>query len=407
MQRRSTAALFALSLAAACGVPAAAADAAHPGDLIADRGGAIVIAWGASDGSIPAIVRIVPGGPARVVHRFAPYDTPGTLALVGGRVAGLDGYPASGGRAWILGGQRLRTVYRVPDEGYGTIAFTGGAPAEPGLLFAVDGGRGTACRGQRVHCGAIEALTAGGARRIATFARPTSAYPLAGDGRTAWFTAHDPERVIVVRDGRLRDVSTGGRQAVDAAPFGAGAVLTLRDRRDVLLAALDGVRPLRIVARIHADDASARADVRARAGVAYLLVATARFGSAEESRLYTVSGPRSVRLVRSWSDEFVRLHFVDARGRAVVSTEHRTVGGASSTTRGTLLRVAPSGAASTVPLGALAGRAAVSDAIETPDGAVWSLLGFYGRPVAVVRSGPSTAQAFHVDAGSGQKLRKK
>jgi hypothetical protein len=387
-------------LALASGEPAAASDAAHPGALIAEGSGAIVVGWGTSDGSIPAIVRIAPGGSARILHRFPPYDTPSTLAIVGTRVMGLDGYPESGGHAWMLDGEHVRTVYRVPDEGNGTIAFSGGAPAASGLLFAVDGGRGAACRGRHVRCGAIEAITAGGPRRIATFARPTSAYPLAGDGRSAWFVANHPARIIEVRDSRLRDVSTGGREAVDAAPFGAGAVFTLRDRNGVLLAAREGTHPLRIVGRIHAPGESIRADVRARAAAAYLLVSTKRFGSAEESRLYVVSGRRSVRLVRSWSDEFVQLHFVDARGRAVVSTEHRTVRMPSRATRGTMLRVAASGAVETVPLGALGSRAAVSDAIETPDGAVWSLLDFYGAPVAVVRSAGHAARTYQVDAGT-------
>ncbi len=101
----------------------------------------------------------------------------------------------------------------------------------------------------------------------------------------------------------------------------------------------------------------------------------------------------------------VRLHFVDATGRAVISTETRTVVG-TVTTRGALFRIGPHGDASRLPLGALGERAAVDDAIEGPGGAVWSYLTFYGAPAGVIRSERQSSVTFRLDGGNGARLRK-
>ena len=162
------------------------------------------------------------------------------------------------------------------------------------------------------------------------------------------------------------------------------------------------------------DYASARAvpkayavvTLRSRDRAAYLLIASTGYG-VNESRLYILppGGGGELHAIRTWPGapgDSVRLHFVDARGEAVVSTEHRDVSG-SPVTRGTLLAVAQGGDVRQLPLGPLGDRAAVVDAVEAPNGAVWSLLGFYGSAVAVVRSDAVSVRTYMLPAGKSAK----
>jgi hypothetical protein len=394
---------LALALAPACAAPAAAADAAHPGALAIDRAGAVVVASGVANGEVPTIVRIGADRRLRVVHRFARNDTPGALARVGAYVVGIDGLPESRGRAFVVDGDRFRSVYSVPDDGYGTIAYVDGALAGAGFAFGIDGGRGAACRARKGHspCGAIEMLGPDGrARRVATFASAAAPWPLAGDGRAAWFSASAPARLLVLRGGRVTDVGTGGRPAVAAAPFGAGALVALRDAHAVSLAPVTGAALAPGGATIATAGADADVTLRARGRTVYAIVA-----AGGTTTLYALAPANAPRAVRSWSGDFVRLHFVDASGAAVISAEQRTVGDRVAT-RGALWRIAPNGTATRLPLGALGERAAVDDAIEGPDGAVWSLLTFYGSARGVVRSDRTAATVFPLAAGTGSSLRK-
>ena len=366
------------------------------------------MAAGVANGELPSIVRIGAGRRMHVVHRFAPNDTPGALALLGANVVGIDGLPESAGRAFVVDGDRFRSVFSVPDNGYGTIAFVRGALMDGGYAFGMEGGRGPACRMRKGHsaCGAIEAIGRDArARRIATFASPAEPIPLAGDGRSAWFAARDPARLVVVRQGRVRSVATGGRVALDATPFGTGALVALRDANAVDVASLAGTA-LATFAAIPTGGPYADATLRARDGVAYALISGGAGAPSGESRLYVLAPPSAPRLIRSWESEFVRLHFVDVRGGAVLSTERRTVGAAAPTTRGTLVRIAADGRERRLPLGVLGERAAVEDAIEARDGAVWSLLTFYGSPAGVVRSDGVAAAEYPLQAGTAHRLRK-
>ena len=400
---RRAAAVATLLLCLASTPAARASDPSHLGVLVVERDGALVVAAGTANGAVPFIARIGTDGRLRVLHRFVPYDTPGSLALIGGRVYGLDGFSESGGRAFEIAGNRFRTVFRVPDEGFGTIAYDPGVPAGGGLVFSTDGGRGAMCRPRKGHsaCGAIELVGPGGVRRMLTSARPGLALPLAGGVEAAWFAVSDAggSRAVELRAGRFKDLDTGGRVALAAAPFGAGGILALEAGDDVVVAWAGGGRG-RLV-----DFARARGVPKAHAGVtvrsggslAYLLVTSSGYRR-NESRLFVLprGGGGELRAVRSWQGalgDSVQLHFVDARGDAVVSTERRDVSG-QPTTRGTLLAVAEGGEVRRLPLGPLGDRAAVVDAVEAPDGSVWSLLGFYGSAVALVRSDAATARTY-------------
>ena len=408
---RSAAAALAFVLCVASAPAARASDAAHPGVLVVDRDGALVVAAGTPNGAVPFIARIGADGRLRIVHRFVPYDTPGSLALIGARVYGLDGFPASGGHAFEVAGSRFRTIFRVPDDGFGTIAYDPGAPARDGLVFAIDGGRGALChvRHGQAACGAIEVVGPGGARRIATFARPASAFPLAGNGRSAWFAGSDAERprALELREGRVIPLGTGGRFARAAAPFGAGALfaLELGDHVDVAWAG-GGKGPLVTLARVPGvPKANAVVTLRSRGRAAYWLITWSGY-QINESRLYELSVEGELRTVKSWQGapgDSVQLHYVDARGDAIVSTEHREIVGSASTTRGTLLAIAPDGAIRQLKLGPLAARTAVADAVESPDGGVWSLLGTYGSAVAVVHSDAASARTYMLPAGKPRK----
>lgn len=406
MRSAAAAATFLLCLAS---TPAArASDPSHLGVLVVERDGAIVVAAGTANGAVPFIARVGPDRRLRVVHRFVPYDTPGSLALIGARVYGLDGFSESGGRAFEVAANRFRTVFRVRDDGFGTIAYDPGVPAGGGLVFSTDGGRGAMCRPRkgRSACGAIEFVGPGGARRMLTSARPGLALPLAGGVDAAWFAVSGAggSRAVELRDGRFKDLDTGGRVALAAAPFGAGGLLALEAGDEVIVAWAGGGRG-RLV-----DFARARGVPKAHAGVtmrsggslAYLLVTSSGY-RVNESRLYVLprGGGGELRAVRSWQGalgDSVQLHFVDARGDAVVSTEHRDVSG-TPTTRGTLLAVAEGGEVRRLPLGPFGDRAAVVDAVEAPDGGVWSLLGRYGSAVALVRSDAASARTYVLPKG--------
>jgi hypothetical protein len=383
----------ALSIAAA--TPARAADAAHPGALVFDRTGALVAAAGTANGQAPSIVRIDPAGRLRVIHRFALNDVPASLALIGGRIVGLHGLPEGHGGAFTVTGARFRSVYRVPDDGYGTIAYARGVPASTGFAFAIDGGRGASCRRKvGAPCGAIEAIGPAGARRIATFGRPTAPYPLAGDGRSAWFSASDPARVLDL-GGRYSPIYTLD-PTVDAAPFFGGALLAVSGHGRIVLTPIDVTRPIG-VAHIQVRRPS-DVTLRTRARVAYLLVTTDGHSARSASTLYLFAPSGDTRAIRTWRTDIVQLHFVDAHGDAVVSTEHRTVSG-KVTTRGTLFRITAKGALHRLPLGPFGDRGAVVDAIEGAGGTVWSLVEFYGSPLGVVRSDPRSARTYAIPAG--------
>jgi hypothetical protein len=144
--------------------------------------------------------------------------------------------------------------------------------------------------------------------------------------------------------------------------------------------------------------------LRARGRSAYLLLTWSGY-RVNESRLYLLGLAGALRPIRSRQGEpgdSVQLHYVDARGDAIVSTEHREVVD-RSTTAGTLLAIAPSGAERRLPLGPLGARAAVTDAVESPDGGVWSLLGVYGSAVAVIHSDAAAARTYALPAGKPRK----
>lgn len=408
---RSAAACVVVALCVASAPAVRAADAAHPGVLVVDRAGVVVVAVWTAHGEAPSLVRVRPDGGARVVHRFVPYDTPGSLALIGDRVYGLDGFPESGGAAFEVAGNRFRTVFRVPDDGFGTIAYDPGVPASAGLAFSIDGGRGALCRPRKGQnrCGAIESVGPSGARRVVTFARPGNVFPLAGAGRSAWFAASDSAgpRVLVLRAGRLATLDTGGRFAIAAAPYGAGVLLALQAGKndDDVVVASAGAAKLVTLARTHIPATmNAGVTLRTRGRAAYALVRWSGY-RANESRLYARTPAGGLRLVHAWHGELgdsVQLHYVDGRGDAIVSAEHRTLA-PRATTRGTLLRIGPDGRVRPLPLGPLAARAAVDEAIEGPGGAVWSRLSFYGATVAVVRSSATSARAYPLPAGKRAK----
>ncbi|MDQ6943323.1 MAG: hypothetical protein M3169_12520 [Candidatus Eremiobacteraeota bacterium] len=390
-------------LSIAAGTSARAADAAHPGRLVFDRAGAVVVAAGTANGQAASIVRIDPAGGLRVIHRFPLNDVPASLALIGDRVVGINGLPEGGGGAFTVTGTRFRRVFRVPDDGYGTIAYVRGVPASTGFTFAMDGGRGASCRGfkRQTPCGAIEAIGPNGARRIATFGRPTAPYALAGNGRSAWFGAFEPPRVLDL-GGRYSPIYTLD-PAVDAAPFFGGALLALRGHGQIVVTPIDVTRVIG-VAHIAAPDAS-DVTLRTRAHTAYLLVTTNGHSGRSKTTLYLFSPTGDTRAVGTWSTDNVQLHYVDAGGDAVVSTEQRTVAG-EVTSRGALFRITANGALHRLPLGPWGERGAVDDAIEGPGGAVWSLVSFFGSPLAVVRSDPRSARSYPIPAGSGKFLRK-
>ena len=409
---RSPAAAVALLLCLASTPAARASDRSHLGALVVERDGALVVAAGTANGAVPFIARIGGDGRLRVVHRFVPYDTPGSLALIGARVYGLDGFSESGGRAFEVAGNRFRTVYRVPDDGFGTIAYDPGVSVNDGLVFSIDGGRGVLCRPSKGHsgCVAVEFVGPGGARRMLTPARPGLALPLAGGGEAAWFGVSDAgaSRALELREGGFKTLNTRGRVALAAAPYGAAGLLALKAGDDVIIAYAGGGRgaPVAFASARGVPKAHAVVTLRSRDRIAYMLIASTGYGI-NESRLYVLppGGGGELQAIRTWQGargDSVRLHFVDARGDAVVSTEHRDVSGTPAT-RGTLLAVAQSGDVRRLPLGPVGDRAAVDDAVEAAPGGVWSLLGFYGSAVAVVRSDAASARTYLLPAGKLSK----
>ena len=151
----------------------------------------------------------------------------------------------------------------------------------------------------------------------------------------------------------------------------------MRGHGQITITPIDVSRPIG-VAHIAAPQAS-DVTLRARARIAYVLVTTNGHSGRSKSTLYRFAPTGDTR----------------AFGR-----------GAPTTCSCALFRITANGALHRLPLGPSGERGAVDDAIEGPGGAVWSLVSFFGSPLAVVRSDPHSARSYPIPAGSGKVLRK-